>query len=72
LVGTAEVGSAVHEQIKAAISAEIARLQRDATLTPCGERNGQPGLRRAEPLWLSLVLLALGDDVGEWMADLFR
>jgi hypothetical protein len=30
------------------------------------------GLRRAEPLWLSLVLLALGDDVGEWMADLFR
>jgi hypothetical protein len=23
-------------------------------------------------IWLSLVLLALGDDVGEWMADLFR
>jgi hypothetical protein len=30
LVGTAEVGTAIHEQIKAAISAEIPRLQRDA------------------------------------------
>lgn len=29
MVGTGEVGSAVHEQIKSAIQVEVARLQRD-------------------------------------------